>query len=319
MEATIIKFNVNDKTECDHFTFSRQETIMDYYQCLRTFCDVTELGSFSKTAKKRYLSPSAVSKQIDWLEARMKIKLITRSTRQLVITPAGKELYQLSKKFLQDFNLLQQYLSDEKNEIAGKLKITAPVSFGECIISEWVNEFVIENKKICIEFVLDNHFLDLMANEVDVAIRSKLITDSNYTYEKIANTRWGVFAAPSYLTKNGIPKKPADLKNHRCISHSDRYEPFCWTFKNDQKINISGTLQCNNNLAIIEAAKAGAGLIHMTYYQAQKALDNGDLIEVLRKYAMPATPMYLCYSNQRIIPKKTSAFCDFLRKKFKAL
>ena len=292
---------------------------MDYYQCLRTFCDVTELGSFSKTAKKRYLSPSAVSKQIDWLETRMKITLMIRSTRQLTITPEGQELYQLTKKFLRDFNLLQQCLSNKRNEIVGNLRITAPPTFGEHIMAEWIHEFISEHTKIHIDFILDNRFLDLITNEIDLAIRTKETTDTNYLCEKIFDLRYGVFATPSYLKKNGTPKKPADLIKHSCLLHREVNEP-AWTFKNNQKIYVSGNYVCNSNFAIMEAAKSGLGLINrFRHNQIQKLLDTGDLVEVLADYAAPALPIYLCYLNQTTIPKRTSALCDLLRKKFKAL
>lgn len=290
---------------------------MDWITSIKSFITVVDMNSFTKAAEKRFTSPAGISRHINWLEEHLKVPLLIRTTRSLQLTEEGKFFYQKAKLLLADLDETIQTLQKQQKILRGPLKITLPTSFGGFSpIIKLLYEFSAQYPDIEMNLDFSNQVRDLLAEGIDIAFRLAALTDSNYSSVELLSLQPGLFAAPSYLAKRGMPQSIEDLAQHNCIQHQ-YIGHMQWGFKQQQKVIVSGNVQSNVGQPLVELAKAGLGVIRtLESYVADEVKNN--LLQPLLKEEWPeALMIYLVYRSDMNTPLRVKAFADFAKKGLK--
>lgn len=185
---------------------------------LPIFVSVVECGSFSSAAKQLHLTKSAVSKRINHLEDKLGSRLLNRTTRKLSLTEAGERYYEYAAQAL---NLARQgvdAVTELQGEPRGRLKITAPMTFGVLHVAPLISEFLSRYPKVEVDLQLEDQMVDLVAGRFDLGIRIGHLPDSNLIAKRLAPCRTVLCASPDYVSRMGSPSKPADLAQHNCAT-----------------------------------------------------------------------------------------------------
>jgi len=283
---------------------------MDWLCCVKTFIRIVDQGSFVSAARERYSSPSAVSKQLSWLEDNLNVQLLQRSTRHLQLTSAGTQFYQQAKVWVEQFDAMKQDISGLSEEVAGTLNIAAPGPslFTQCFVTPVVIKFMQKYPNIKANIALSNRYVNLADEGFDVAYRAAYDPDPNYICEHLMTSKRVIVATPKYLKQHGTPKKPQDIKQHACLVHT---EINYWQFK-DTKIKVSGVFTANDTVSLKKAALAHLGLLCMSEYHFLDELKQKKLITVLDDYQPKPIQIYLQYPKFNIMPIKLRKFIQFV-------
>jgi DNA-binding transcriptional LysR family regulator len=207
----------------------------DKFEDIRTFVVVVQARGFSQAGKRLGIAKSAISRRVNSLEDRLGTRLLHRTTRQLSPTPAGAELYQRGLRLLSDFQEAEDAVSRGSNEPAGRLRISAPVSFGSHCLGQIMPEFMSRFPRLQIELELDDRLIDLVAGGFDVAVRISRLKDSSLIARKIVTMRHLICGSPEYLRRRGRPKIPEDLRDHTTLRYS--YVDDYWEFSKNEALS----------------------------------------------------------------------------------
>lgn len=283
---------------------------------METFVRVVELGGFSATAKYYRKSPSAISKLITRLEARLNTRLFKRSTRGLQITEEGNLFYEHSIRVLSDLDEAEQSVLTNQMP-AGNLRITANLAVGHCFILPLIPEFIKAYPKIGLDINLTDKMIDLLAENTDVALRSGLMKNSLLKARKLGETRMIIVASPEYLKVNGKPKSPQDLTRHNLLRFNFSRMQKEWPFLQEgKKISIKprGNIEISDGDSMLQLVLNGTGLARLANFQVQNHIKAGRLVTVLENYNSKETePLYAVFLDQgRFLPARTRVFIDFL-------
>lgn len=285
---------------------------MNEFTCLQTFIAVVDNNSFSKAAAKHYTSTSALSKQVSWLEARFKTKLLNRTTRALYLTEAGQHCYTQAKQWLANFDQLKQAVSHMPTEPQGELSVTAPITFGETVLTPALTQFLAQYPKIKLNLQLTNAHLNLIQQGVDIAIRTNSAPDKSYQKYVIGEKSLGLFASPHYLKQHPNITQPRDLAQHQCLIHTDFFQPITWAFKSTQ-VKVTPHLLSNSLQSLINAALAGQGIIYLSEYTVEKHIQSKQLKPIL-KDQWPAPIQHLLLHLHTLYPdSKIISFVKFIQ------
>ncbi|MCB1827668.1 MAG: LysR family transcriptional regulator [Coxiellaceae bacterium] len=292
--------------------------MLDWITCVKTFQNIVDSGSFTKTAKNLYTTPSAISKRINWLEDTLGVPLFHRSTRKVTITEAGQALYERSVPLLNEWNEVKQSIKSQHHEPNGVLKIGVPIGFGSHYVVDILPEFMEKYPNIKIDLKLTNCVSALNNQQIDLFITKELLTPNSDQFHKrrLFTLQHQLYASPSYIKKHGKPKTIRELKNHNCLCICGDAQGTQWDF-GDKKITVNGNLKTNNTTAAIKAAVAGLGIISMCPEIIYKEIEKGQLISLFPDIQMPTKEVNAFYPKQKFIPKKTLAFVEHLERYFK--
>ena len=285
---------------------------MDWFSVLKNFNLVVEKNSFSKAAKQNYASSSSLSKQVSWLESRLKTTLLSRSTRKLSLTDQGVRFYNESKVIVQQFEELIENTRQSGQAIEGTLSISAPRTFGEVVLVKCIPQFMQKYPKIALKLSLTNHYQDLVEEQIDVAIRTQEITDKTLVSEVFGKKRRGIFASPEYIRASSKIHQPMDLIDHQCLAHADFKPAHLWRFKSES-IHISPILTVNNIGVLKELALAGKGIIYLSEYVVLQHIKDKTLIPILKEYWQEPIIHSLVYPRRAFVSRKIDAFVDFMK------
>ena len=286
----------------------------DKFEDIRTFVAVVQAGGFAQAGKRLGIAKSAVSRRVNDLEDRLGTRLLNRTTRQLSPTPAGAELYQRGLRLLADFQEAEDAVSSGSNEPAGKLRISAPVSFGSHCLGQIIPEFMGRFPRLQVELELDDRLIDLVASGFDVAVRISRLKDSSLIARKIATIHHVICGSPEYLRRKGRPKLPEDLHEHTTLRYS--YEDDYWKFTKNETLSGPSKFRCNNGDTLREAAIAGGGLVYLPTFIVHEAVKDGRLEICLSGFEKDPIALYAVYPTTRHLSPKIRVFIDFLVEKF---
>lgn len=293
---------------------------MDLLAAMRAYRRVVELRSFSAAARDLGASNAATSRQIAWLEERLGARLIERTTRRLAITPEGEAYYARCVRVLDDIDEAEQAVGRGATSAHGVLRLNAPLAFAQPELAEILCDFVRKHPGIELDVTLDDAFVDLVEEGVDLAIRitTHLSSASSLVAHKLARTRVVVVGAPKLLRKHGTPTSPSDLARFPCIEYS--LSPFRgeWRFGDDERptrVPIRGPLRVNKGEVQRHAALAGVGLAFLPRFYVEAELASGALREVLADVPRKSTFVHAVYPKQRHVPVRVRTFIDFLRQR----
>jgi len=239
---------------------------------LKIFHTVAEAGSFTNASTILNLSQSAISRQIQSLEKDLKINLFERHARGLVLTSNGEYLFKTANDVISKLKEVESNLSEEKNQIKGKLIVTTVVSFGTTWLTPRIKEFMDLHPEIEIELIFNDKELDLATRQADVAIRMRRPKQLNLIQKKFVNFNYHIYGSNEYLQKNGYPKNLKDLDKHKFITYgkgapSPVYNPD-WVLKVGSKEGKKrkSLMRVNSVYGLLLAVQSGVGLAALPDY-----------------------------------------------------
>lgn len=275
------------------------------------FVHVAETESFTQASKKLQISTAQVSRQVSALEQRLNIKLLYRTTRKVSLTQEGHLFYQHCRGVLDGLDEAERAITNLQSKPQGKIKLTAPVTYGEQHILPLLNDFMLKYSDIEISAYLSNQQIDLVEEGYDLAIRIGKLSDSTMMAKKIWQRTNYVCASPSYLKKYGIPHSLSELAKHRCLIGTLDYWRFTEAGK-EKSIRISGGIHYNSGLGLVDAALKGLGVVHLPDYYVNQHIENGNLITILDKYREPEEGIWAIYPQNRHLSPKIRLLVDYL-------
>ncbi|WP_201584578.1 LysR family transcriptional regulator [Psychrobacter jeotgali] len=281
------------------------------WEGISEFVYVAEHESFTKAAKKLGISTAQVSRQVSALEQRLNTKLLYRTTRKVSLTEEGRVFYEHCRVILDDLNAAEQALSNLQSKPQGKIKLTAPVTYGEQQLLPLVNDFMLQYSDIEVTAFLTNQTVDLIEGGYDLAIRIGNLNDSTMMAKKLSSRTSFVCASPTYLDKYGTPQRLADLRLHNCLLGTLDYWRFKTTDK-EQKVQARGTVRYNSGYSLVDAALKGLGIVQLPDYYVQKHLESGALVSLLDKYREPEEDIWAIYPHNRHLSSKIRHLLDHL-------
>lgn len=275
------------------------------------FVAVVEQGSFTAAARRLGISTAQVSRQVSALEARLATRLLYRTTRRVTVTEAGQLYYRLCRQALDDLQEAELAVTRQQQEPRGKLRMTAPVAFGEKTLAPLINDFSMQYPELEVELFLTNQQLDLVAEGYDLAVRLGQLKDSSLVVRRLAPRTLYVCAAPAYLATYGEPHSLPELEQHNCLRGTLDY----WRFQEGgtpRNIRVSGSLHCNSGWALLDAALKGIGLVQLPDFYVLPHLRSGALIPVLERFRCCDEGIWALYPQNRHLSPKVRLLLDHL-------
>jgi DNA-binding transcriptional LysR family regulator len=280
-----------------------------------------EAGSLSAAARRLGTPLATVSRKVSELEAYLKTRLLNRSSRRLTLTDAGRSYVAACKRILEQVGEAERAASGEYSAPKGELIITAPIVFGRLHVLPVVAEFLKTYPEIDIRMVLLDRVVNLLEEQVDLAVRIGELPDSSLVATRVGAIRRVVCGSPGYFAARGIPRSPAALGMHDCVSLEALTSPDTWTFatgKSAISVPVHSRLVVNTAEAAIDAAIDGIGITRVLSYQIAAAMRAGRLAIALQEFEPPPWPVCLVYPGGRLLPLKLRAFLDFAAPRLRA-
>lgn len=283
------------------------------WQGISEFVAVAEAGNFTQAAKKLLISTAQVSRQVSELEQRLNTKLFYRTTRKVTLTEEGQLFYQQCRSILEGLEVAERSLTNLQSIPQGKIKISAPVTYGERHIIPLINQFLIQYPQIEIEVQLSNQRINLIDEGYDLAIRLGQLDDSSLIAKRISTRQHYLCAAPSYLEQHGQPESISDLKQHNCLLGSADFWLFGDKRGSDKKLRVSGSLRCNSGLGLVDAALKGIGIVQLPEYYVSKHIAQGELVVLLNDFQREQEGIWALYPQNKFLANKVRLLIDFLK------
>ncbi len=282
---------------------------------LAAFAVLIEAGSFTLAAQQLGCSKGQLSKRISLLEAQFSVVLLQRTTRRLSLTAAGAALLPQAQALVVQVEKARQALARLKDDMAGPVRMTVPVSLGETFFDGLLLEFSHQYPEVQIELELNNSYRDLSRDGFDLAIRSEVANDERLVAKPLLAWQEMTCASPAYLDRFGEPSTPQALAEHRCLlnSHYSGREEWLYHQRHELlRVRVSGPFASNHYSLLKKAALSGAGIARLPSYLLQAELADGRLRWILRDYQTRRMPMYLVHPYQGGLPKRTQVLADYL-------
>jgi DNA-binding transcriptional LysR family regulator len=278
---------------------------------IAVFVRVAQQGSFSKAAKHLAMPVSTVSRKVSDLEGRIGMTLMQRTTRKLQLTGAGERYYRQCLDLLEGFDEAETKLTELHRQPEGLLRVTVPVGMASGRFVDFLSGFLKKYIHVQLELVITNQYIDLIAENVDVAIRFGPLTDSSLIARRLGTGEHFLVAAPAYLKTVGEPKEPSDLKQFECLTYRTRGDGNVWELsrgKNRQKVRVGGRVQASDMYALKELALRGHGLALLPELYCTNELKSGAFRHVLPEWRSPLSLVHAVYANRRFLPARLSLF-----------
>jgi len=287
---------------------------MDRFRELSAVLAVAEEGAFNAAARRLGSSPPAVTRLVNGLEARLGVRLFSRTTRQVRPTEAGARLVADAARIIAELEAAEASAMGAHAVPRGVLRITAPVLFGQRFVAPVLRAYLDAFPAVKVEALFVDRIVDLNGEGLDVAVRIGELPDSALTATRVGAVRRVTVAAPGYLTRHGRPDTPENLARHRVIVSTGSEATPAWDYAaggERRTVRISPTLAVNTMEAAIDAAIAGFGVTRVLSYQVGDALASRSLVEVLAEHEDRDLPIHLVHSEGRHAAAKIRAFIDF--------
>lgn len=293
----------------------QQENFNDLF----AFAAVATDRSFTKAAAKLGVSPSALSHTIRNLEARLGLRLLTRTTRSVSPTEAGERLLRTVKPRFDEITSELAVLSDQRETPAGTIRITASEHAAISIIAPALQKLLPQYPDINVEVSVDSGLTNIVAERFDIGVRlGERVAKDMIAVRISPDLRWVIVGSPDYFSRHPTPVVPQDLTGHNCINirFPTHGELFVWDFEKDGrevKVRVEGQLTFNSIVMRLDAAVAGLGLAYVPEDRALPFIEDGRLIAVLDDWCQPCAGYHLYYPNRRHASLAFSLVVDALR------
>jgi DNA-binding transcriptional LysR family regulator len=282
---------------------------------IRAFVQVFDSGGFSAAARQHGRSKALLSKYVTDLEDYLGVRLMNRTTRKLSLTEAGEAYYREASQLLQQLDDLDATISDQTAEPRGMVRVSAPRNLGETTLAPAIFAFMAKNPLISIDLRLEDRYVDLVDEGIDVALRISMMTDSSLIARKISDMKHLICAAPSLIRQHGTPKSGEGLRGLPCIIDSNMAGQANWRFVEKGRpvsVHVSGPVRVNSPVAALEAAAAGLGFAVLPSYLADPLIAAGKLVVVLEEQMTEGPSLTAVYPHRRHLAGKVRALIDHL-------
>ncbi|MBB1200623.1 LysR family transcriptional regulator [Enterobacteriaceae bacterium 89] len=289
---------------------------MDKLRSMEVFIAVVDSGSFTEAAARLEISAVMVGKYIQQLEAQLGARLLDRTTRRQSLTDAGRVYVEECRRVLEQVQAADSAVERLRAAPSGTLRISAPTTFGACVVAPGVATFLQRYPDVRVELDLSNRVVNLVEEGFDIAIRIGELRDHDLVAKPLCQYRMVICASPDYLTRYGSPKTPEDLANHRCLSH------MVWNARNEWRLSGVETdspwrrdtvMSCNDGLGLKMAALAGAGLLLQPEILVSEELASGRLVRVMDEWLPQSRPVQILYRQDLRPLPKLSLFISHLQ------
>lgn len=291
---------------------------MDLLRSMEAFVLTVKTGSFAASAISLNTSPQMIAKYVVFLENYLGLKLLNRTTRSQKLTEFGKQYYEKCLFILDEVKssktLAQQFIEEPK----GRLRISAPVSYGHFNLISVLSRFMRCYPKVNVDLQLSDRYVDLVKDDFDIVFRIGELSNSSYIARKLNSYKLIFAASPTYLAKNGIPITPNDIKKHQCLMYqyvNPTKKDYLWPFSiNGKVINIpiSGSLKSNDTLALANAAVEGLGITMLPQSMLSELIRQNKLFPILQDFLPPAREVHLLYKADKQQLPKLKMFIEFI-------
>lgn len=287
---------------------------------MQVFQRVVTRGSFAMAANDLGLSPSAISKLVARLEQRLGARLFNRSTRRLALTQEGQLYFQSSRDVLRAIEAAEAEIASTRNAPRGQLRVHTFPTFAVDHLSGALPDFLARHPRITIDFLVTNQAVDLLAENVDLALRVGQLPDSAMVARRISTLTQVVCASPKYLIRHGRPLQPSDLRRHACLTLSHLPRANKWTFRRDHvsiEVDVKGPASADSAHMLLGLAIEGLGIVRFGDNVVARAVQTGLLEPLLQEWEEPENfPLWAILPPGRQRTPKVKVFLDFLAERF---
>ena len=274
---------------------------MDQIQAMRIFVRVVEAGTFTRAADSLSLPKATVTKHVQALEERLRVKLLNRTTRRVTVTPDGAAYYDRTVRLLTDLDDIEASMTNARANPRGRLRIDVGTSVAQLLIIPHLADFHARYPDIQVDLGVSDRTVDLIGDNVDCVIRGGELSDQSLVARRIGNLEFITVAAPDYLERKGTPTHPLEIEEkHASVIYfspqSGRHYPLEFR-RGDESIDVTGPYQLsvNEGNAYVTSIVAGLGIGQITSWQAQRYLASGALVQLLPDWTQPLLPVYVVY------------------------
>jgi DNA-binding transcriptional LysR family regulator len=286
---------------------------------MQAFARVVEAGSFTKAAETLHMSKTTVTQLVQQLEARLRVKLLNRTTRKVNVTADGAVYYQRVIRLLADLDDAETSLPGAAASPSGRLRVDVPSPLARLILVPALPEFHARYPDIQIDMGVSDRIVDIIDENVDCVVRGGELMDLSLMARKVADLQLGVFAAPQYLARAGIPAHPRDLEDshHRVVGFlwARTGKPVPYALHNaTENLQIKGrhVLAVDDGNAYLAAGLAGMGVLWLPKYMSAAHQARGELVPLFEDWKLAPMPLYIAYSPNRHVSLKLRVFIDWV-------
>lgn len=292
---------------------------MDRFVAMQAFARVVETGSFTKAAETLHVSKTSVTQLVQQLEARLRVRLLNRTTRKVNVTADGAAYYERVVRLLADLDDAETSLSSASASPRGRLRVDVPSPFARMILIPALPAFQAKYPEIQLDLGVSDRMVDLIDENVDCVVRGGELTDLSLMARHIGDLRLGVYAAPSYLERAGTPSHPQDLEDthHRIVgflwARTGKVFPYAMHC-NGERANVLGryVLSVDDGNAYLAAGLAGLGVLWLPDYMSRDHLARGELVPLFENWRLDSMPMYVAFPPNRHVSAKLRVFIDWV-------
>ncbi len=292
---------------------------MDRFDAMRAFVRVVEAGSFTKAADTLHMSKTTVTQLVQQLEARLRVKLLNRTTRKVAMTADGAAFYERAVRLLADMDDAETSLSVAASLPRGRLRVDVPSPFARMILVPALPAFHARYPDIQLDMGVSDRLVDVVGDSVDCVVRGGSIIDLSLVARHVGDLQLGVYAAPEYLARAGAPAHPNELENthHRIVgfvwSRAGKTFPYAMR-RGNESVNVHGqyVVAVDDGNAYLAAGLAGLGVLWLPAYMAKPHVAQGELTPLFQDWQMTTMPMHLAYPPNRHVSAKLRVFMDWV-------
>ncbi|PAU66265.1 LysR family transcriptional regulator [Pseudomonas sp. PIC25] len=292
---------------------------MDRFDAMQAFARVVETGSFTKAAETLHMSKTSVTQLVQQLEARLRVRLLNRTTRKVNVTADGAAYYERVVRLLADMDDAETSLSSAATAPRGRLRVDVPSPLARLILVPALPAFHARYPDIQLDMGVSDRIVDLIDENVDCVVRGGELTDQSLMMRHVADLRLGVYAAPGYLQRAGTPAHPRELENthHRIVgflwARSGKPVPYAM-HRDAERINVQGryVLAVDDGNAYLAAGLAGLGVLWLPDYMAETPLARGELVRLFEDWRLDPMPLYLAFPPNRHVSAKLRVFIEWV-------
>lgn len=283
---------------------------------MQLFVEVVKAKGFTAASNNLNIPKSTISVRINRLEQQIGLRLLNRNTRRIELTQIGEFYFKQAAKIVEETKTLHNQLDDLLHNPIGQIRLSLPVDFAYEWLVPWLGEFHQRYPQISFTFDVTPRKIDLLSNNIDIAIRTGLPDDSGMIGHLLTHLHQGMFASPDYLEKNGNIDQPNDLSTHQCLQQHNQPTNQWHIYKNgeEKRIKIQSYASSNSVGLNMRLAMAHQGIAILPIALAQRATKVGRLQRVLPEWQNVTVPIYALTAT-RLLPAKTRVFIDFLKEK----
>ncbi|WP_426101649.1 LysR substrate-binding domain-containing protein [Pseudomonas sp. PSPC3-3] len=292
---------------------------MDRFDAMQAFARVVEAGSFTKAAETLHMSKTTVTQLVQQLEARLRVKLLNRTTRKVNVTADGAVYYERVLRLLADMDDAETSLSSASTLPRGRLRVDVPSPLASMILVPELPGFYLRYPDIQIDMGVSDRIVDMIGENIDCVVRGGEIKDQSLMARKVGDLQLGVFAAPSYLARIGIPTHPRELEDsqHRIVgflwARTGKALPYSMR-NHAESLLVKGryALAVDDGNAYLAAGLAGLGVLWLPKYMSKTFEARGELVPLFENWSLDPMPIYVAFPPNRHISIKVRVFIDWV-------